>query len=223
MNRAGWITGSPAPAGAAACIGPNAVIQLAAALAERLDGASVRRLFEAAGHSAWLLWPPERMLPEAEVAHLHRSVRAALEPSLHLEVARNAGHRTAQYLLSHRIPRPAQAVLRGLPARWAAPLLLRAVARHAWTFAGSGVFAARCHARGATLTVTGNPLCRGLRSAEPACHYVAATFERLMRVLVHPAAQVVETACEARGDGACRFEVSWGPGVSELPESPRNP
>lgn len=206
----GVIRGGRAPAGAQACIGPNAVTQVAAALAERLDAAGVRRLFETAGHSAWLLWPPERMLPEAEVAHLHASLREALPPGLHREVARDAGHRTAQYLLTHRIPKPVQAVLKRLPARWAAPLLLRAIGRNAWTFAGSGAFAARCHGQGATLTVTGNPLCHGLRSEEPACHYYAATFERLMRVLVHPAARVVETACEARGDGVCCFEVSWG-------------
>lgn len=204
------ITGAAAPAGMAGCIGPNAIIQVAAALSERLDVAAVRRLFEAAGRSAWLLWPPEHMLPEAEVAQLHASLRDALPPALHQAVARDAGHRTADYLLAHRIPAAAQTLLRALPARWAAPLLLRTMARHAWTFAGSGVFAARCHARGATLSVTGNPLCRGWRSEVPACDYYAATFERLMRVLVHPAAQVVEKACEARGDGACCFEVSWG-------------
>ena len=28
-------------------------------------------------------------------------------------------------------------------------------------------------------------------------------------VLVHPAMQVVETQCEARGDPVCRFELRW--------------
>ncbi|WP_235823343.1 4-vinyl reductase [Azohydromonas sediminis] len=43
----------------------------------------------------------------------------------------------------------------------------------------------------------------------PACDFYAATFERLFRALVHPRASVAETACEACGDDACRFEVRW--------------
>jgi hypothetical protein len=63
------------------------------------------------------------------------------------EVARSAGRRTADYLLAHRIPKPVQALLKALPARLAARVLLSAIARHAWTFAGSGVFSASTGAR----------------------------------------------------------------------------
>ncbi len=34
-------------------------------------------------------------------------------------------------------------------------------------------------------------------------------FQHLFAVLVHPRAQVLEIACEARGDPACVFEVRW--------------
>jgi divinyl protochlorophyllide a 8-vinyl-reductase len=123
-------------------------------------------------------------------------------------VARRAGERTADYLLQHRIPRAAQALLRALPAALAARLLLRAVARHAWTFAGSGEFAARA-GRPVVLTLRHNPLCRGLRTAAPACDFYAAVFERLFRALVHRNARAVEVACEACGDAECRFELRW--------------
>jgi hydrogenase maturation protein HypF len=59
------------------------------------------------------------------------------------------------------------------------------------------------------LRIRHNPLCQGLATVAPACHYYAATFERLFQVLVHPRAQVVEVACEACGDAECRFEVRW--------------
>jgi divinyl protochlorophyllide a 8-vinyl-reductase len=52
-------------------------------------------------------------------------------------------------------------------------------------------------------------MCRGAKLAEPGCDFYAATFERLFRVLVHPAARAVETQCEACGDDGCSFELRW--------------
>ena len=89
---------------------------------------------------------------------------------------------------------------------------MAAISRHAWTFAGSGVFSHQCRWTGqpqATLRIQHNPLCRDLITESPACAYYAATFERLFRVLVHPHAQVRETACEAMGAPACVFEIGW--------------
>jgi divinyl protochlorophyllide a 8-vinyl-reductase len=123
-------------------------------------------------------------------------------------VAHSAGLRTADYLLAHRIPKPVQALLKRLPATWAARLLLSAIRRHAWTFAGSGVFTARA-GRPTVLTLRSNPLCKGVASAVPACDFYAATFERLFRTLVHRDARAVEVACEACGDAECRFELRW--------------
>ena len=90
-------------------------------------------------------------------------------------------------------------------------MLLKAISRHAWTFAGSGCFSADAGGLGrpVVLRIQHNPLCVGLASDAPACHYYAATFERLFQVLVHPAVQAVETQCEARGDPVCRFELRW--------------
>jgi divinyl protochlorophyllide a 8-vinyl-reductase len=214
---------SAAASADASRIGPNAVIQLGEALRPRIGAEAARQLYERAGLSAWWVWPPDRMLPEDAVARLHDTVRAALDPALAREVSCDAGRRTARYLLAHRIPRPVQALLRALPAPLAARVLLAAIARHAWTFAGSGRFtaasgppqglAAATLSDGArtrfTLTITGNPLCRGWRSEVPACDFYTGTFEGLFRALVHTGSQIVETACESRGDAGCRFEVRW--------------
>jgi divinyl protochlorophyllide a 8-vinyl-reductase len=119
-----------------------------------------------------------------------------------------AGSATGDYLLAHRIPRPAQALLRILPAGIAGRLLLAAITRHAWTFTGSGRFTAE--AGSPTVVAIANcPICRGTHSEMPACDYYAATFERLFTVLVHPDAKVVETDCMGRGASACRFEIRW--------------
>ncbi len=100
-------------------------------------------------------------------------------------------------------------MLRMLPAPLACRALLAAIRRHAWTFAGSGTFVAVA-GRPTRLAITGNPLCHDEpRSDTPHCAYYAATFERLFRVLVHPRSTVIEVACEARGEDACRFEIAW--------------
>ena len=135
-----------------------------------------------------------------------------LGTDLAADVAEAAGHATGTYLLAHRIPRPLQAVLRRLPAWLAARVLLAAISRHAWTFVGSGHFSATTPGPGSPgvdLQIQANPLCVGLRAEAPACHFYAAVFERLFSALVHPRSQVRETACEACGDDACRFEIRW--------------
>jgi divinyl protochlorophyllide a 8-vinyl-reductase len=189
-------------------IGPNAIIRVAEALPSYVGADVTHGLFESAGLAGYLLAPPQQMVDEAEVARLHAALRQALGSGLAGQVARDAGRRTADYLLAHRIPKPVQVLLKFLPAPLAARVLLSAIRRHAWTFAGSGEFTARA-GRPVTLQIRGNPMCRDLRSDTPACDFYAATFERLFRVLVHPASSVIETACEACGDDACRFQIHW--------------
>jgi divinyl protochlorophyllide a 8-vinyl-reductase len=191
-------------------IGPNAITQLQAVLTQHLGPSVCDRVFVQAALVRHLVRSPQRPVPEQEVRSLHVALRHTLGESQAEAVAREAGRRTAQYLLAHRIPGPAQAVLRRLPARVALWALLRAMQPQAWTFAGSGRFSHRMVWRGpslAELSIHNNPLCRGLHLPGPACAYYAATFEHLMRTLVHADCEVVETDCEAMGARACRFEV----------------
>jgi adenylosuccinate lyase len=134
------------------------------------------------------------MVDETEVHAAAPACCAELGPALAAEVARHAGQRTADYLLAHRIPKPVQALLKVLPAPLAARVLLSAIRRHAWTFAGSGTVHMPVAGRPAT-DHPHNPLCRACQSDAPACDFYAATFERLFRVLVHPRAH-------GGGDGA---------------------
>lgn len=206
MNR---VAASLAPADVAvARIGPNAITRLAQALTQRCGSAATEDLFGRAGLSEYLATPPRQMVDEAHARRLHGLLRTLLDPATAAAVARDAGVATAEYLLAHRIPRPAQAVLRVLPAPLAARALLAAVGRHAWTFAGSGSFSVALQPQ-PVLTIRGNPLCRGQHSEVPVCDYYAATFERLFRELVHRRARVEEIFCEACGADACRFVVRW--------------
>lgn len=180
-------------------IGPNAAIQLGAALATR--PALAQAVFAAAGHAAWLKVPPSAMLPESDVAALHAALwRLAPDPQA---VARDAGRRTADYIMANRLPWLARALLIALPPALAEPLLLRAIAAHAWTFTGSGRFAvvARAPTR---FEIAANPLARP--GADARCAWHEAVFTTLWQRLVMPGARVVEERC-GHGGAPCRFAV----------------
>lgn len=191
-------------------IGPNAVTRVAQALRD-IDGeATARTVFERAAQLAWLDDPPGEMVEEGAVRRVHGALREVLGPARAARVARQAGTATGDYLLAHRIPALAQAILVRLPAMIAERLLLAAVGRHAWTFAGSGRFSS-IPGTPTVVEIADNPLCRGVVADAPCCHYHAATFERLWRVLVARDFRVVETECCALGAPACRFELRRTP------------
>jgi divinyl protochlorophyllide a 8-vinyl-reductase len=193
---------------AVARIGPNAITRLAEALDALRGHADTLAVFARAGLAHRLEAPPERMVDEAEVIALHEALHGLVPDGEAAAIAADAGRRTADYLVAHRIPRLMRLVLPRLPARLAARILLAAIGRHAWTFAGSGRFAV-LPGRAVRFSIAGGPLARGVHAESPVCAYYAATFQGLFRPLVHPGTQVVETACEACGAPACVFEARW--------------
>jgi divinyl protochlorophyllide a 8-vinyl-reductase len=154
---------------------------------------------------AGLSGPPSDagLMDEAPAARLHHVVRTQLGPAAPWVLA-EAGRATGDYILAHRIPRAAQALLRTLPSALSAPLLKAAITKHAWTFAGSGTFST---APGLVFRIAHNPLITGESAATPLCHWHAAVFERLYRCLVDDRLRARETGCCACGDHACRFEL----------------
>jgi divinyl protochlorophyllide a 8-vinyl-reductase len=193
-----------APAGR---IGPNAVIRTAEVLRDRIGASRAAVvLAEATGRTFDSL--PDAMVDEAEVRALVRRCLAHLGPRQTRAVLREAGERTAAYLMRHRIPRPVQWLLRLLPAAVGVRLLARAMARHAWTFAGSGQFAVR-FTPAPEFRVDDCPLCRGLVLEAPICDFYAGTFETLLARLVRRDTWVAQVESAACGGGACRYEVRW--------------
>lgn len=189
-------------------IGPNAVIRLAEALDALESKAVTKRLFIAADLESYVHAPPEAMVPEDDVTLLHRHLRHDLSPTRAASVSWLAGQRTADYLLANRIPKPVQRVLKLLPARLAAFILLKAIGAHAWTFAGTSRFTWKM-GRPITLTFEDCPLCRGGHASEPCCGYYSATFEGLFRMLISADAAARETECIAAGARACKFELRY--------------
>jgi divinyl protochlorophyllide a 8-vinyl-reductase len=194
------LAGRPHPQGR---IGPNALTQLLPLL-EKAGGVEMReRLLARAG--VFEMPDMTGLIDEEPVARLHRAMRAEM-PELAPSLAWEAGVRTADYILANRIPKPVQAVLKRLPAWAAGPVLSKAIARNAWTFAGSGRFEV-VRAWPAVFDIHDNPVVRGEQAATPICHWHVGVFERLYRVLVSDRARAREVACCACGAEACRFEV----------------
>lgn len=189
-----------AGAGARPLVGPNAVIQTGAALDAMAGRTAARAVFERAGLSLWFDAPPDGMVDQRAAAALFDALRAE-RPGDWAAIAAVSGHLTAAYLLAYRIPTVARAVLHAAPPRLAARLLLAAIGRNAWTFAGDGAFSATA-GDPCVLTIRRNPL------AQPGCPWHVAVFEMLFRRLVAHDARVVHTHCSAEGDDACHFRVS---------------
>ena len=181
-------------------IGPNAILQLVTVL-DRDEGRSVRdRVMDVAGVG---VPPPDSgMIPQEQAAAVHLALRLVL-PDRAEVLLREAGLATADYILANRIPAPARAVIRAVPSVLGARLLAGAIARHSWTFAGSGAFSiAGWHPL--TFDLVGNPL------ADPGggdCLWHVAVFERLFARLVWPNVEVREVTCAAQGAPVCRFEL----------------
>lgn len=195
--------GANPPAVADARIGPNAITQLVAVL-DRTEGRYLRDAVMSLA-AVSVPDPAKGMIPEAEAAAVHLALRH-FAPDRAEALLRLAGLATGGYILCHRIPQLAQVLIRALPAALGARVLTAAIARHSWTFAGSGQFnVAGWHPL--TFEVMANPLVAHERAAHPICHWHAAVFEQLFAKLVWGDCIVREVACCAMGDPACRFEI----------------
>jgi divinyl protochlorophyllide a 8-vinyl-reductase len=185
-------------------IGPNAILQLVPVLRDAAGPDMTSHLLAMAGVFE-LPDPAAGMIDEAPAARLHQAMRAEL-PDVAPMLAREAGWRTGDYILANRIPRKAQALLRLMPARLSAPILARAVEKHAWTFCGSGAFRL-ASTWPVAFEIADNPVVRGERSETPLCHWHAAVFERLFSALCGRNWRCRETHCCAQGAYSCRFEM----------------
>ncbi len=168
-------------------------------------------VFTRAGYPELLDAAPDEMVDEAVPAALFRALWQVLPAESARRVAVEAGRRTADYVIANRIPAAARLALRLAPRALGARLLLRAIERNAWTFAGSG----RCETAARptyAISIADNPL------RMPGCVWHRAVFARLFDRLTAPGAAVVHAACGGTG-GACRFEIHL-PTSRERPWTP---
>jgi divinyl protochlorophyllide a 8-vinyl-reductase len=161
-----------------AVIGPNAVLQTVAVMKERLGAADTGAiLLDAQIHA---LPCGAHMIPEIQALRLHRWL-SLHEPMGCYAIAEEAGSRTADYIIANRIPKAAVWLLRHLPAMLAAPLLMAAIRKHAWTFVGAGLFVPAGAWR---FTIDRTAAEDPIPLPDSLFHWYAAVFTRLYRELV---------------------------------------
>jgi divinyl protochlorophyllide a 8-vinyl-reductase len=163
-----------------ALIGPNAILQAVTVMEELLGRAETRSiLLDAQIHA---LPSGDGMIPEVQALRLHRWL-SLHEPLGCMVIAEQAGARTADYIIANRIPAAAAWLLRRLPAILAAPLLMTAIRKHAWTFIGAGVFVPEGAWR---FTIDRSRVEDSVPLSDSLFVWYAAVFTRLYRELVAP-------------------------------------
>lgn len=163
---------------AEALIGPNAVLQAVAVMEERLGHAATAAILADAQIAP--LPSGEHMIPEIEALRLHRWL-SLHDPMGSFVIAEEAGARTADYIIANRIPHAVRWLLRRLPARFAAPLLMASIRKHAWTFIGAGAFTP---ANAWHFTIDRTAARDSLPPPDSLFHWYAAVFTRLYAALV---------------------------------------
>ncbi len=187
-------------------IGPNAVIQVARVLRDRLSPAFAEALLrDATPYTMDTM--PSQMIDEREAQAVVRALVQRVGARRATPVLREAGARTGDYLLATRIPGFAQLLIRLAPRRVGLALLLKAMATNAWTFAGSGRFAIVKTKQAPELVFHECAMCRDMHESQPMCDFYAGTFERLIAELVAPDVRVTEVECAAQGGAVCRFQL----------------
>jgi divinyl protochlorophyllide a 8-vinyl-reductase len=189
-------------------VGAHAVVHAAAALKAAYGPVATRWVFERAGLSRRLDCPPDATVPEREVTRLHLALRAVLGPEGARAVAREAGLRTAEQVCATGLAVPVRLLLRLLPARGAARLLLALLRRRAPDLAGSG----RLRISGVAplhVEIAGCQVCRATLQDSALGAYYAAVFERLFQRLVDPTTMAVEER-RSHPDGVVRFALRRG-------------
>jgi divinyl protochlorophyllide a 8-vinyl-reductase len=208
--REGTARAPAPPAGSApgGQIGPNAIIQTNAELIDRVGLVVARAVLRDAGLERSERAPPTGMVAEDDVRRLFIAVEHRL-PTQAAEILHAAGRRTARYLLANRIPRPAQWLIRRLPRRLGARILVRAIQQNAWTFAGSGSVTTLVTAHVAMVSIRACPVCRGVRANAPRCDFHAGTLDGLAAELLGPNGRAREVSCIASGARECGFALEW--------------
>ena len=187
-------------------IGPNAIIQTVQALVDLYGAAGAAEVLARIGKPELRDAHPASLIDERDFAELYHDLLGALGRAATDRVMARSGELTAQYVMRRRIPRPVHWLLRALPRRLGMRMLLDAIGRHAWTFAGSGQF--RYSVRPAPVLTLENCLtARDLAADAPACAFYQAAFQGFLATLIDRRLQVEEVRCLACGAARCEFRV----------------
>ena len=180
-------------------IGPNSIIQTVAALEASYGKNEAEALLTIArqGHLVGNL--PSEMVEEETFHTLVKALEREIGSEKLAAILNDSGQRTAAYLLKVRIPGFFQKLLKPLPPGLAFKLLLFAIGKNAWTFAGSGDFS---YTSGTTPEITVKVTFPTLPVVG---NFYLGTFTKLLKELVNPKTTIDASITGESGDITCRY------------------
>ncbi|NTU96389.1 MAG: bacteriochlorophyll 4-vinyl reductase [Chlorobiaceae bacterium] len=161
-------------------IGPNSIIQTVTALEAAYGKRDAEAILRRAGQDHWIGNLPEEMTEESKFHALACALLKEIGEQKASAILEDSGRRTAAYLLRVRIPGLFQKFLRLLPPGPAFRLLLFAISKNAWTFAGSGEFGYTADKKPVISVKVTYP------SQPVVGSFYLGTFEALLEELVNP-------------------------------------
>ncbi|HHE08000.1 MAG TPA: bacteriochlorophyll 4-vinyl reductase [Chlorobaculum parvum] len=161
-------------------IGPNSIIQTIGALESGYGKNETEKLLKKMGQGYLIGNLPSEMVEESKFHSLVTALQKEIGDKSTASILKESGDRTAKYLLKVRIPGPFQSIVKLLPAWLAFKVLLFAISKNAWTFAGSGEFS-----YGSKLSP--NIMVKVTFPSHPVVgNFYLGTFTALLRELVNP-------------------------------------
>ncbi|MEI7747481.1 MAG: bacteriochlorophyll 4-vinyl reductase [Chlorobiaceae bacterium] len=180
-------------------IGPNSIIQTVAALEAAYGKTKAETMLSKIGQGYLVGNLPKEMVEEAKFHTLVGALQKEIGETATSRILQESGERTARYLLKVRIPGIFQKFVKLLPPRPAFKLLLFAISKNAWTFAGSGEFAytmkrppeISVKVTFPTLPVVGN--------------FYLGTFTALLQELVNPTTKIMADIRKDNSNIQCNY------------------
>ncbi len=180
-------------------IGPNSIIQTVAALEAMFGGKEAEAILTRAGQGHWIGNLPSEMTDESKFHALARALLKEIGEQKTATILEDSGRRTAAYLLRVRIPGFFQKILKPLPPGPAFRLLLFAISKNAWTFAGSGEFR---YTSGKQPVISVKVTC----PSQPVVgNFYLGTFEALLEALVNPKTTIKASIRKESGAILCTY------------------
>ncbi len=179
-------------------IGPNSIIQTVAALEALYGKTKAETLLRKIGQGYLIENLPKEMVEEAKFHSLVIALQKEIGETS--AILKEAGERTARYLLKVRIPFIFQKFLKLLPHRLAFRLFLFAISKNAWTFAGSGEFTYSMN-QPPEITV------KVIFPSHPVVgNFYLGTFTTLLQELVNPATKIKPDINKVDGKIRCHYQ-----------------
>jgi len=180
-------------------IGPNSIIQTVAALEAAYGKTKAETMLSKIGQGYLVGNLPKEKVEEAKFHTLVGALQKEIGETATSRILQESGERTARYLLKVRIPGIFQKLVKLLPPRPAFKLLLFAISKNAWTFAGSGEFAytmkrppeISVKVTFPTLPVVGN--------------FYLGTFTALLQELVNPTTKIMADIRKDNSNIQCNY------------------